>query len=103
MKIEIENVCLIGEELAVRVNDGREMYIPLPMLRRSCPCARCQGEPDALGRVLKPLVDYGVGAFELKRFEQVGGYALQLYWVDSHSSGIYSIDYLQKLDQLVER
>ena len=96
----IENVCLIGDELAVRLEGGREMYFPLPMLRRSCPCARCQGEPDAMGRVLRPVVEYGPGAFDLKRFEKVGGYGLQLYWGDQHGTGIYSIAYLEKLDNL---
>lgn len=67
MKIEIEYVCQIGEELAVRMSDGREMYFPLAMLRRACPCANCQGEPDALGRVQKPTVEYGAHAFELRR------------------------------------
>lgn len=96
----IDNVCLIGEELAICLSDGHEMYFKLPMLRRSCPCARCQGEPDAMGRVLKPVVEYGPRAFELKRFEKVGGYGLQLFWADEHGTGIYSIAYLEKLDGL---
>jgi DUF971 family protein len=101
MKIEMEHICRIGQELAVRMSDGREMYFSLTMLRRACPCASCQGEPDAMGRVRKPKVEYGQHAFELKRFEKVGGYGLQLFWADSHSTGIYSIEYLEKLDQLV--
>jgi DUF971 family protein len=96
----IENACLIGEELAVSLSDGREMYVPLTILRRSCPCARCQGEPDAMGRVRKPLVEYRPRAFELKRFEKVGGYGLQLFWGDEHGTGIYSIAYLEKLDAI---
>ncbi len=97
----MEHICRIGQELAVRMSDGREMYFSLTMLRRACPCASCQGEPDAMGRVRKPKVEYGQHAFELKRFEKVGGYGLQLFWADSHSTGIYSIEYLEKLDQLV--
>lgn len=102
MKIEIEQVCQIGQELAIRMNDGREMYFPLALLRRACPCASCQGEPDALGRVHKPKVEYGDGAFVLRRFEKVGGYGLQLFWADSHGTGIYSISYLEKLDRLAQ-
>jgi DUF971 family protein len=101
MKIEIEHVCQIGDELAIRFSDGREMYFPLDMLRRACPCANCQGEPDAMGRVYKPIVEYGAKAFILKRFEKVGGYGLQLFWDDSHGTGIYSIAYLEKLERLV--
>jgi DUF971 family protein len=100
MKREIEQVCQIGEELAMRMSDGREMYFALPMLRRACPCANCQGEPDALGRVLRPKVEYGERAFELQRVERVGGYGIQLFWADGHGTGIYSIAYLEKLTDL---
>lgn len=96
----LENAAVIGDELALVFHDGREIYLPLPMLRRACPCAACQGEPDALGRVVRPHVEHGPGAFELRRFEPVGGYALQLTWGDSHSSGIYSYAYLMQLADL---
>lgn len=94
------NVCVIGDELALALGDGREMYFSLPMLRRACPCAACQGEPDAMGHVLRPVVEHGPGAFGLKRFELVGGYGVQLFWADGHGSGIYSLDYLEKLEAL---
>lgn len=97
---QISSVCAIGEELAIGFGDGQEMYFPLSMLRRACPCARCQGEPDAMGRVLRPVVEHGSGAYELKRFELVGGYGLQLFWGDGHGTGIYSIAYLEKLNGL---
>ena len=98
----IENVCMIGDELAIRLEGGREMYFPLPLLRRACPCARCQGEPDAMGRVVKPLIEFGAGAFQLERFEMVGGYGLRLFWQDQHGTGIYSIAYLEKLLAIME-
>ncbi len=94
------NVCVIGGELALALGDGRELYLTLPLLRRACPCAACQGEPDAMGRVLRPVVEYGPGAFDLKRFELVGGYGVQLFWADGHGSGIYSLAYLEKLGDL---
>lgn len=96
----LTNVCVIGGELALCFSDGSEMYFPLAMMRRSCPCARCQGEPDALGRVQRPVVEHGTGAYDLKRFELVGGYGLQLHWADGHGTGIYSIAYLEKLNAL---
>jgi DUF971 family protein len=96
----LTNVCAIGEELALGFGDGSEMYFPLAMMRRACPCAQCQGEPDAMGRVHRPVVEYGPRAFELKRFEMVGGYGLQLFWGDGHGTGIYSIAYLETLAEL---
>ena len=100
MTLILENATVIGDELALSFADGFEAYLALPMLRRACPCANCQGEPDALGRVIRPKVDHGTRAFELQKFEVVGGYAIQLYWDDGHSSGIYSYAYLQKLAEL---
>lgn len=96
----LTNVCVIGEELAIGFSDGSEMYFLPAMMRRACPCAQCQGEPDALGRVQRPALQYGSGAFVLKRFELVGGYGLQLFWGDGHGTGIYSIAYLEKLASL---
>lgn len=97
MALVLEQATLIGNELALSFSDDAEAYIELSLLRRACPCATCQGEPDALGRVVKPLVSYGPRAFELERFQGVGGYALQLFWADGHSSGIYSYPYLLRL------
>jgi DUF971 family protein len=96
----LENATVIGNEFALSFSDGCEAYLPLPLLRRACPCAACQGEPDAMGRVLRPRVEYGPRAFDLERFEGVGGYAVQLFWADGHSSGIFSYSYLRKLGDL---
>ena len=97
----LEQAVVIGDELALSFADGvRSAICRFAMLRRACPCAVCQGEPDALGRVVRPKVEYGPEAFELVKFEPVGGYALQLYWGDGHSSGIYTFAYLRKLADL---
>ena len=96
----LDQVTTIGQELALAFEGGEEIYLPLDLLRRACPCAACQGEPDALGRVLRPVQQIGARGFELLRSEAVGGYALQLFWADGHSTGIYSFDYLRKLSAL---
>lgn len=99
----LENAAVIGDELALVFDEGRELYLALSMLRRACPCAACQGEPDAMGRVSRPHVDYGPGAFNLLRYEVVGGYGIQFFWADGHSTGIYSYDYLFRLDAIATR
>lgn len=91
---------MVGDELALSFGDGVEVYLKLDLLRRACPCAVCQGEPDALGRVVRPKVTHGPSAFDLRRFEGVGGYAIQMFWADGHSSGIYTFDYLRRLSTL---
>ena len=88
---------VIGDELALSWDDGEEGYIDLEKLRRHCPCAICQGEPDAMGRILKPNVVYTERSFQLLTIDQIGGYALQLKWADGHSTGIYSYALLRGL------
>jgi len=88
---------VIGRELALAWADQTESYIGFETLRQMCPCAECQGEPDALGRVVRPERSFGENAFELVGFEAVGGYALQLRWGDGHQSGIYSFELLERL------
>lgn len=86
----------IGEELAIRWTDGTESFIPLAALRRSCPCAGCQGERDVLGQLHKgPDHPLTPASFQLRRIIPVGGYALQPVWVDGHETGLYTFDYLR--------
>ncbi|MFY7816731.1 MAG: gamma-butyrobetaine hydroxylase-like domain-containing protein [Akkermansiaceae bacterium] len=99
--LRIETMAVIGEELCVTFDDSVELYLPLPMLRRACPCAACQGEPDALGRVVKPRIDLTESSLKLRQITPVGSYALQLFWQDGHGTGIYSFSYLRELSQHV--
>ncbi len=87
----------IGNELAVAWNDGAESYLPLEALRRACPCAACGGEPDVLGHVQRPHVEYTAQSFVLLGCQVVGGYALQPAWADGHGSGLYTFPYLRRL------
>jgi DUF971 family protein len=86
----------IGEELAVKWDDGTESFIPLEKLRRACPCAGCKGERDVMGNLYKnpeqPLTSAGV---KLVRVEMVGGYAVQPVWGDGHATGLYTFQYLR--------
>ena len=96
--MRVADIQHIGNELAIRWEDGRESFIPLEKLRRSCPCASCHGEVDILGNLYKsPDKPLPAIAFELTRFVPVGGYAIQLFWRDGHNSGIFSFDYLQRV------
>lgn len=96
-RLELKNVQLIGNELAISWKDGSESYLEQALLRRACPCASCGGEPDVLGHVERPNVSYTADSFVLRRWEVVGGYALQPTWADGHRTGIYSYQYLRRL------
>ncbi len=87
----------IGEELAIKWDDGSESFISLDKLRRCCPCAGCKGETDVMGNLYKnPERPLSPAAFRLLRVEMVGTYAMQPVWADGHSTGIYSFDYLRR-------
>ena len=93
-----ENIQQIGEELAIKWDDGTESFVALEKMRRNCPCASCHGETDVLGNVYKgPERAFSPNSFKLLRLNNVGGYALNPVWADNHSTGLYSYEYLKKL------
>ncbi len=88
----------IGDELAIKWEDGTEQFIPLKLLRQACPCADCKGEVDVMGHLHKgPEKKLAPNAFELRSVAPVGGYALQPVWADGHATGLYPFDYLRRL------
>lgn len=94
----------IGDELAIKWEDGTEDYIRLELLRKACPCAGCRGETDILGNLYKnPDKPYSPAAFILTRMTGVGGYGIQPVWGDGHTTGIYSFDYLHQLAEAAEK
>jgi DUF971 family protein len=98
MALGLENMTVIGNELALQWSDGIESYFPLEYLRRHCPCAVCAGETDLLGNVYRGKSELTPTSFVLKRCGQIGGYAIQPEWGDGHQSGIYSFTYLRALN-----
>jgi DUF971 family protein len=88
----------VGDEIAIKWDDGSESFISLEKLRRGCPCAGCQGERDIMGNLYKnPPQPLTPAAFQLRALNHVGTYGIQPVWGDGHNTGIYSFDYLAKL------
>lgn len=88
----------IGDELAIRWDDGSEAFIPLAKLRQACPCAGCKGEVDIMGHLYKnPESPLTAAAFQLNNLVTVGTYAVQFFWGDGHNTGLYSFDYLRRV------
>lgn len=92
----------IGTELAIAWSDGTESYLPLEALRRACPCATCGGEPDVVGRVVRPDLTYTPESFDLAGWEMIGGYGFQPQWADGHKTGIFTFPYLRRLGGALE-
>lgn len=97
MQLVPNAIQLVGHELAIAWSDGAESYLPVELLRRACPCASCGGEPDVLGRVVRPDVSYTSESFRLRGWALVGSYALRCHWADGHNTGIYPYQYLRRL------
>ncbi len=94
----------IGEELAIKWEDGSESFISLEKLRRACPCAVCKGEMDVMGNLYKaPERPLSSAAFRLVRLDRIGTYAVQPVWGDGHATGIYSFDYLRHATQAAQQ
>jgi DUF971 family protein len=88
----------IGEELAIKWDDGSESFLRLETLRRACPCAGCKGERDVMGHLHKgPDHPLTPDSFKLLRIVPAGGYAVQPFWADGHASGLYTYDYLKRV------
>ena len=92
------DVQVIGEELAIKWDDGAESFLRLETLRKNCPCAGCQGERDVLGNLHKgPIKPLTPASFHLRQIQTIGSYALQPTWGDGHNTGLYAFEYLRKI------
>src|SRR2546428_13231837 len=88
----------IGQELAIKWEDGSESFVSLEKLRRHCPCAGCKGEMDIMGKLYKnPSRPLPPQAFQLRSIGRVGTYAIQPVWADGHATGIFSFEYLREI------
>ncbi len=83
--------------LAIRWSDGHDSVYPYRYLRSKCPCATCDEQAPVAEQAMGGLPILGQKPLHPERAELVGRYALQFYWSDGHSTGIYSFPYLRSL------
>lgn len=67
----------------------------LAVLRAACPCASCQGHHPSQSLNLQPEQFSEIKLIEVA---PVGRYAYNLVFSDSHSTGIYTLEFLRKLE-----
>ena len=88
--IGIDNYEIVNDLLLVSFSDKSEAMIELKKLRERCPCAKCQGETDALGNLYKgPDVKLTDSSFQVSGIQPVGYYGLRPFWKDGHNTGIF--------------
>lgn len=92
-----------GKGLEIDWADGHHSAWSFAWLRNACPCATCVDERNQQGRKAgqpkaKPteLLPMYAPPAKPKSAHPVGRYALQFDWLDGHTSGIYSWEYLRR-------
>jgi DUF971 family protein len=91
------NIQLIGREVAIIWDDGRESYYGFESLRAASPSASNQGERDVLGNRYGGDGPKSFPGVDVVGFDRVGNYAIRFDFSDGHRTGLYSFDYLRQL------
>lgn len=85
--------------------DGHTSRFTNEFLRDNCPCASCtgaHGTPPQKTNYSSAGANSPFPMFTPKpkivNVEEVGAYAIRIHWSDGHSAGLYSFEYLRKLD-----
>ncbi len=88
------------KSLLITWQDDTESKIGLEYLRNECPCASCKGETILLKTYRPPKPqNTSPEMYKIKDIKTVGGYAVQITWKDGHNTGIYTWEYLARLDK----
>ena len=83
-----------AHDIQIRWSSGEEAVYPARFLRGQCPCATCVDEVTGkriVGEGALPILVYPT------KIEPVGRYAIQIFWSDGHSTGIYTWERLYEL------
>lgn len=92
-----KDIQLIGNEVAIRWENGEESFIPMEFLRKRSPSAENQGETDILGNRYGGDGPKEFPGVTVTGWHPVGGYGIRFLFSDGHSSGIYSFNLLRQL------
>ena len=95
--IKPKDIQLIGNEIAIKWEDGSESYIKGSTLRAASPSAATTGERDILGKLHGGEFGKNYADVEIVGWEFIGGYAIRFRFSDGHGSGLYSYELLKEL------
>ena len=113
-RLPLSRIAVTPEKVRVLLTEGKGMEIDwadghrsawsFAWLREACPCATCveeraqngrkPGQPKAKPAAVLPM--YTAPAKPASA-HAVGRYAIQFNWLDGHSGGIYSWEYLRRV------
>ncbi|OFZ18079.1 MAG: hypothetical protein A2X94_02590 [Bdellovibrionales bacterium GWB1_55_8] len=81
-------------EMLVSWNTGEKYAVPYIELRYYCPCASCVDEHTGERTIQRTSISPDIRPTDV---QLVGRYAVQIYWSDQHSTGMYHYDRLHEL------
>ncbi len=88
--------------LTVEWSDGTTSYYSIAYLRKMSPSADARALREEMARnpltVLPASAASATGPLVATGIEMVGNYALRIRFSDGHDTGLYSWDYLRKID-----
>lgn len=93
-----KDIQLIGTELCIIWQDGRESYYPSEFLRKHSPSAQNIGEKDIFGNQYGGDGPKDFPGVTIEGWDYQGNYAMRPWFSDGHSSGLYSWQYLRDLE-----
>lgn len=93
------DIQLIGSEVALRWDDGREGFISFATLRAASPSAETRGERDIFGHQYGGTVPKNYVGVEVTGWERIGNYAIRFDFSDGHRTGLYSYVLLRELGE----
>ena len=85
---------MLSKVMEIDWGDGHTSRLTFEYLRVECPCAECKGHTPDQAQVITGKEDVN-----LVDIQPVGNYAVQLHFSDGHGTGIYTWDYLRRLDE----
>lgn len=92
-----KKIDLIGTTLCVVWEDDSEDFFASELLRIHSPSAQNIGEKDIFGNQYGGQAPHNFSDIKIIGWVFVGNYAIKIKFSDGHNTGIYSWDYLKKL------
>lgn len=82
--------------LEVTWTDDKSVSFPFRFLRGRCPCASCVNENTGQRTFDVEQADENVKPVGM---EMSGNYAFKIQWSDEHNTGLFTWEYLRKLEE----
>jgi DUF971 family protein len=94
---------LSPETLQIRWPGGELRNYGVRHLRDHCPCATCMEQAKAPAALLPVITAAEVAPLQITKMEPMGRYAYAIHFSDGHDTGLYTLESLQTLGEVVSR